>query len=212
MTERQSDCFCDPCPLRVSAVIPPRLRRGGKQRLSPGTLRRPPPIPFPPPASPPPPPPPGFYYKWPQKTQCLRGIKAGRRVWRLKIRWKIKSQGGFQGICSILHKVRCQSRVCVCVCVTERDVWGIQSWPCHAESYFPLAVARQHHLDGEKWSQRDGGRGIKTETGLTPTWYFPITPFCFKVMPLLVPQLTAGRFLFFLLSPHGTGQRSEGSQ
>lgn len=83
-----------------------------------------------------------------------------------------------------------------CVCDGERDVWGIQSWPWHAESYFPLAVARQHHLDGEKWSHRDGSRGMKTETGLTLTWYFHITPFCFKAMPLLVPQLTGG-FIFF---------------
>lgn len=82
-----------------------------------------------------------------------------------------------------------------CVCDGERDVWGIQSWPWHAESYFPLAVARQHHLDGERWSQRDGSRGIKTETGLTLTWYFHITPLCFKAMPPLVPQL-AGGFIF----------------
>lgn len=107
---------------------------------------------------------------------------------------KIKSQGGFQRICS---NVRCQT----CVCEKERDVWGIQSWPCHAESYFPLLVAQQHQLDSKKWSERDGKRGIKTETGLTLTWYFHITR-CFKAMLLLVPpQPWLTGVLFFSFQP-----------
>lgn len=43
-----------------------------------------------------------------------------------------------------------------CVCVeSEGDTGSIQSWPCHAESYFPLAVARQRHLDRKRrWMAR----------------------------------------------------------
>lgn len=36
MSKRQSDCLRDPCPLKVSTVIPPHLRKG-KPRRSPGT-------------------------------------------------------------------------------------------------------------------------------------------------------------------------------
>lgn len=102
---------------------------------------------------------------WKKKMQRLSRIKTRKKSQRAGNQMEIKSQEGFQGICGSELKVRNQPalRVCVSVCVeSEKDTGGIQSWPCHAESYFPLAVARQHHLDRERG-------GIKTERGLTLT-------------------------------------------
>lgn len=132
--------------------------------------------------------------------QRLSRIKMRKKSQRVGNQMEIKSQGGFQGICSSELKVRHQPAPRACGERGRRGTHSVLTLPCRI--YFPLAVARQHHLDRER--RRMARRGIKTERGLTLTRNAqPHTP---PHTAPLRPCLTAG--VIFHSSCWERGQRT----